>query len=138
MTMPMNQPDYDDPRIQKLPAWARELIEDGRKARKSADYWIGREEAKSKELDDLRRKYAAENGQEGSDTWVFEDLDGGEEARFGLGSGRPVCFATDPTDLTPDFTVTFRDGGLDISIEGPEYTIQMDRYDPAKPLRIER
>jgi hypothetical protein len=117
----------DDARVSKLPKWAQALIEEGKKHQRSAAYWMEAAEARAEVLDRLRREYAQERGVPGSDTWIAEELSDGREAVLGLGSGRAIYFSETPERGYGEWTVTFRDGGLDIDVASPDYVIRPAR-----------
>lgn len=129
--------DYSDPRISKLPRWAQEVIEEGRKAQESARYWQGRYRDQVETTDALRARYAEENGAPEYDTWVSEDLQEAEAevANQGLGTGRPVYFGTDKTWAT--YTVRLEDGALDVQVESSNYLIRPNGYGKPTGFRVE-
>lgn len=108
---------FDDPRIAKLPLWAQQLMEAAKKAERSAAYWNEQHEAKSAELDQVRAEFARTNGTPGSNTWVHIDRDDYESERYGLGTSRAVEYGN-PDDIAADFTVTYKDGGLNVEVHG--------------------
>lgn len=107
---------FDDPRIEKLPRWAQDLMQEAKKAERSAVYWNEKHDAKSAELDAAREEFARTGGVAGSNTWVDVDKDDYESARYGLGTSRAVEFG-DPDD-TATFTVTYKDSGLNVVVHG--------------------
>ncbi len=117
--------DFDDSRIHKLPVWAQELIGRGRVAVTTAEHWRTKEAERTTELEMLKHRYAQERGAAEFDTWVSEgyDWETDRDIRFGLGTGRTVSFG-DQKELTPNFGVTYRDGGLDIEVEGSDFVVK--------------
>lgn len=121
---------FDDPRIAKLPLWAQELMTQARIAERSAVYWNEKHEAKCAELDAVRAEHARKHGAAEYDTWVIEhgtDTYDDSEIRFGLGTGRTVMFG-DSTDTCEMYTVTYKDGGLNITGQGGGFTLKLPRF----------
>lgn len=129
--------DYNDPRIEKLPGWARGLIQRGFEAERANSFWKAHAESAQAETDALRAEHARANGAEQFDTWVYDRriVDEGETL-FGLGVGRPVAFG-DPSTGCGDWTVTYRDGGLDITTLYGDVSIMPGRRNGAPDVRIE-
>lgn len=126
----------NDARIARLPQWAQALIEEGVKAKRSAEYWQGRADAEERKNEELVRKLADKFGVAVYDTWVSEELPDGDEARTGLGVARPVDFG-DSDEIVPEFTVTYRDRGLDVSIQNGFYLLRPGGPGEIPDLRIE-
>lgn len=115
--------DFDDPRISKLPHWAQELINAGERATASRDRWRLRVDELTAQIDRMQAEYAAEHGAAVYDTWTTEEDSDGAEVHIGLGVGVPVRFGK-PDDITGDFVVAYRDGGLDVDVEFTGFTIK--------------
>jgi hypothetical protein len=121
---------FDDPRIGNLPKWAQEIIEHGRSAERSANYWNRQHEEACAELDRVRADHAREHGAAEYDTWVVEtgtDAYSDTEIRFGLGTGRAVEFG-DSSDICPMYTVIYKDGGLNITTQGSGFALKLPRF----------
>jgi hypothetical protein len=127
--------DNNDERIARLPQWAQQMIHDGDTAKQSVDYWRKQTDEARAEADRLRQEHARERGAEQYDTWTAADGHEVEEIRFGLGMAEPVYFG-DSGDTCEEFRVTYRDHGLDISMESAGIIIKPPKYgDPT--LRVE-
>jgi hypothetical protein len=133
--MPITASDFDDPRIGKLPVWAQELIHVGDIATRSVTHWRNRVDELSDKIDEMRVAHAAERGAVVYDTWTSEDGSDGSEVRTGLGVGIPVRFG-DSADICETFTVTYRDGGLDIEVQRSDYVLKSGSM-RSPTLRIE-
>jgi hypothetical protein len=127
--------DFNDPRIAKLPMWAQEIIEAGRGARRNAAYWHEKYVEACDENIALKEAHAREHGAAEYDTWVTDDNDS-DGIHFGLGVGRPVDFGP-PDDIVGAFTVTWRDGGLDIRSQSSALTFKTSRHGDGPDLRVE-
>lgn len=129
--------DWYDERISKLPKWAQEMIEAGAKAGQRSAYWQDKLREAEEKIVDMEREHARTHGAETYDTWISKgDLDvTGEEIRFGLGVNQRVEFG-DPSDEVGEFSVSYRDGGIDINSSGGDLVLKPKRYGTPL-LRIE-
>jgi hypothetical protein len=106
-------PNFEDPRISNLPKWAQELISAGELATRNVTYWREKTDEARQAMDQLKAEHAREKGVDEYDTWTTVHTEGDEEIRTGLGRGVPVHFG-DATDVCETYSVTYRNGGLDI------------------------
>jgi hypothetical protein len=129
--------NFDDPRIAKLPHWAQELIDGAATDASRAEYWRRHVDRLRDEIDRIRAEHAKATGPDAYDTWTAVDQHDGSEVRRGIGTGDAVYFGKQD-DVLPDFAVSFRDGGLDITCNVSGYVIRPSRSGmTAYTLRIE-